>query len=61
MPLPELQAIKLDLYTLACNQLLTRLNDLKLATSADQRNDYLKCVQVFDNILDDFFHRAKPS
>jgi hypothetical protein len=58
MPLPERVAIKLDVYTLACRALLSRLGDLRLATQADPRLDYDTCLQRFDEVLERFFTRS---
>jgi hypothetical protein len=55
MSLPEVVAVKLDLYTLACCELLERLHDLHAATQADSRQDCETCLQLFDGVLHEFF------
>ncbi len=60
MPLPSFVAIKLDLFTLACRNLLGRLGDLSDATQNDARMDDALCVHIFDDVLGRFFLRAAP-
>lgn len=57
MSLPENVAVKLDLYTLACRELLSRLHDLHAATQTDLRLDYETCLRRFDEVLHEFFAR----
>lgn len=58
MALPEAVAIKFDIYTLACRELLNRLQDLHAATQSDTRLDYETSLQRFDEVLHEFFQRA---
>lgn len=58
MALPEAVAIKFDIYTLACRELLNRLQDLHAATQTNTRLDYELSLQRFDEVLHEFFQRA---
>lgn len=58
MSLPTAVAIKLDLYTLACRELLKRLDDLNDATQFETRLDYAAWLQLFDEVLRRFLLRA---
>ena len=58
MTLPEGVAIRLNLYTLTCRELLNRLRDLQAATQTDPRQDYETCLQRFDGVLHEFFKRS---
>jgi hypothetical protein len=58
MPLQPIAATKLDLYTLACRELLTRLDELNDATHLDTRLDYDACLRMFDEVLSRFFLRS---
>lgn len=60
MSLPGTVAIKFDLFTLACRNLLARLGNLSDATEGDPRLDDALCVRVFDDVLQRFFLRAAP-
>jgi len=60
MELPKIVAIKLDIYTLACRELLNRLADLRNATRADLRLTYQTCVQRFNQALHSFFVDGVP-
>ncbi len=60
MSLPGAVAIKFDLFTLACRNLLVRLGELSDATQADPRLDDTMCVRLFDDVLGRFFLRAAP-
>lgn len=55
MALPESVAIKIDIYTLACRELLNRVHDLQDATQGDLRMDYETCLKRFDKALHEFF------
>lgn len=54
-------AIKFDVYTLACHELLSRLPGLELATRRDRRIDFHTFLLQFDKSLDRFFRRATAS
>lgn len=57
MSLPNQVAIKLDLYTLACHELASRLPTLRTATQSDTRCDYETCISLFDDVISRFFDR----
>jgi hypothetical protein len=61
MPLPDGVAVKLDLYTLACRELLNRLPDLHTVTQADSRLDCETCLERFDEAMHVFFERANTN
>jgi len=61
MTLPDSVAIKFNLYTLACRELLNRLHDLHAATYTDPRLPYLDCLGRFDETLHRFFERSAAS
>lgn len=61
MTLPDSVAIKFNLYTLACRELLNRLHDLHAATFTDLRLDYQTCLRRFDETLHRFFERSSAS
>ncbi len=60
MSLPEPVAVKLSLYTLACRELLNRLDRLYVATQSDTRWPYGKCLQCFDEQMHHFFEHSSP-
>lgn len=56
MPLPDAVAVKFDLYTLACRELLARYGDLQRATASCPTLPYTKCEEIFNNRLQEFFN-----
>jgi hypothetical protein len=58
MSLPDQIAVKFNLYTLACHELLNQLPQLEAATRPDPRLDCGTCIQRFDESLRDFFERS---
>jgi hypothetical protein len=53
LDLPVGVDVKLDLYTLACRELLSRLGSLRAATQKDSRLDREDCLRRFDGVLRD--------
>lgn len=56
MPLPDPVAVKFDLYTLACSELLARYGDLQRATASCLTLPYTKCEEIFNKRLQEFFN-----
>jgi hypothetical protein len=58
MSLPDGVTVKLEIYTLACRELLIRLRDLQSATQANTRLSSEACLHYCNDVLKRFFIRS---
>jgi hypothetical protein len=60
MTLPDNVITKLEIYMLACRELMERLEDLQLATQTSTRVDIDKCLKCSDGVLNKLFKNSSP-